>query len=174
MFTKSEANLLLRVPGKLPKGLKLRTEEFQKGWDLALSMDTCDLQKQLQAHSWYFVKTADGSMSCGVGDTSQQAIAGALRHALRGIGDHSNVVEMKLIELIQYPWFFLARVGVFPYRIQKDMKLPAISNASMVPIAPSCGSSLRQLAAHDSHSVSEVLMLKEMPALSRSTDEKGQ
>jgi hypothetical protein len=129
MFAVSEPNLLLRVPGKLPKGLKLRTEEFQKGWDLAPSVDTCRLQKEIHPGRWYFLKTADGSMSSGVGDTSQQAIASALRHALRGIGEHSNVVDMKLIELVQYPWFFLARVEVFPFRIHKDMRLPDISRS---------------------------------------------
>jgi hypothetical protein len=127
MLTVSEPNLLLRVPGKLPKGLKLRTEEFQKGWDQAPSADTCRLQKEIHPGKWYFIKTADGSMSSGVGNTSQQAIANALRHALRGIREHSNLVDMKLIELVQYPWFFLARVGVFPCRIQKDAKLPDIS-----------------------------------------------
>jgi len=134
MFTVSEPNLLLRVPGKLPKGLKLRTEEFQKGLDLALSMDTCRLRKKIHPRGWYFVKTADGSMSSGVGENSQQAIAGALRHALRGISEHCNAVDMKLIELVEYPWFFLARVGVFPYRMQKDTKLPDISRRGHVRI----------------------------------------
>ena len=60
MFTVTEPNLLLRVPGKLPKGLKLRTEEFQKGWDLAPSVDTRRLQKEIHPGRWYFVKTADG------------------------------------------------------------------------------------------------------------------
>jgi hypothetical protein len=172
MLTVSEPNLLLRLPGKVPKGLKLRTEEFQRDWDLAPSMDTCRLQKEIHPRRWYLIKTAAGSMSSRVGGTSQQAIAGALTHVLRGIGDQSNVVDVKLIELIQYQWIFLARVEVVPYRIQRNSKSPASADAVLLPVAPSRKFAAR-VTAQDSYSVNIVPMLKEMLVSARSTVRKG-
>ena len=106
MLAISEPNVLLRVPGKLPKGLKLPTEEFQEGWNLARSIDACRLETKIQARKWNFIKIANGLTRSGVGDTSQDAIASALRHALRGISEDSNAVEIKHIELTKYPWSF--------------------------------------------------------------------
>lgn len=133
MLAISESNVLLRVPGELPKGLKLPTEEFQKGWNLARLIDACRLETKIQARKWNFIKIAEGSTRSGVGDTSQNAIASALRHALRRISEDSNAVEIKHIKLTQYPWFFLARVGVCPYRIQRDAALPASKDAGTLP-----------------------------------------
>jgi hypothetical protein len=130
-----EPNVLLRVPGQLPKGLNLPTEEFHEGWNLARSIDACRLKTKIQARKWNFIKIANGLTRSGVGDTSQNAVASALRHALRRISEDSNVVEIKHIELTQYPWFFLARVGVCPYRIQQDAALPGSKDAGALPAA---------------------------------------
>jgi hypothetical protein len=125
MLAISEPKMLLRVPGELPQGLKLPTEEFQKGWNLARSIDACRLETKIQARKWNFIKIGDGSTRSGVGETSQNAIASALRHALRRVSEDSNVVEIEHLQLTKYPWFFLARVGVCPYRIQRNTALPA-------------------------------------------------
>jgi hypothetical protein len=37
---------------------------------------------------------------------------------------HFNAAEVEHIELTQYPWFYLARVRIYPYCIQQDSVLP--------------------------------------------------
>jgi hypothetical protein len=61
-----------------------------------------------------------------VGETSQEAVTSALRLALRRISIDFNAIEVEHIELTQYPWFFLARIRIYLYRIQKsaDVHIP--------------------------------------------------
>jgi hypothetical protein len=120
----AELNMLLRVPAKLPEGLKLATEEFREGWSFSRSLDARRLEKRILNHGWNFIKIADGPLRSGVGDTAQEAIACALKLALRRISLHFNVAEVDHIQLTQYPWFFLARVRVLPYLIQQGTVLP--------------------------------------------------
>jgi hypothetical protein len=122
----AELNVLLRKPIELPAGLKLATEEFQEDWNFVRAGDALSLGKKIQKQRWNFIKDADGSMRCGVGDTSQTAIAGALKLTLRHVDARFNAVEVEKIQITQYPWFFLARVLVYPYRIQED----AVSQAA--------------------------------------------
>jgi hypothetical protein len=49
--------------------------------------------------------------------------------ALRRVSEDFNAVEVERIELSRYPWFVLARVRVFPYRIQQGAELPAREEA---------------------------------------------
>jgi hypothetical protein len=123
MRTIAELNMLLREQITLPDGLKLTTEEFRDGWNLVKKSDASRLKKKIQTRGWNFIRIADGWLRSGVGDTSQQAIGGALKLVLEQMSDHSNAVEVNRIELTKYPWFFLARVRVNPYRIQQESEL---------------------------------------------------
>ncbi len=52
------------------------------------------------------------------------------------MSEHFNAVEVDHIELTQYPWFFLARVSVNPYRIQQCTVLPTQDEVAPVAAAP--------------------------------------
>jgi hypothetical protein len=71
-----------------------------------------------------------------VGDTAQEAIAGALKLALRRVSPHFNVAEVDHIQLTQYPWFFLARVRVLPYLIQQGTVLPISDDMAPPSVTP--------------------------------------
>jgi len=121
----AESNVFLRAQTELPAGFKVATEEFREGWNMMRSGGAVRLKKKVQTRGWNFFKFAGEALRSGVGDTSQAAIACALKLALRQVDAQSNAVEVERIELTQYPWFFLARVQVFPYRIQQEAALPA-------------------------------------------------
>jgi hypothetical protein len=130
----AELNLLLHTSIELPSGLKLTTEEFDEGWSFVRRVDARRLGKRIQTRGWNFIRFGDGSLRSGVGDTSQEAIASALRLALRRVSNHSNAVEVEHIELTRYPWFFLARVRVYPYRIQQGstlLQMPEVASDSI-------------------------------------------
>jgi len=134
MRTIAELNVLLRARAELPVGLKLATEVFREGWNFMRSGDVGRLEKKIQTRGWNFIKIADGSLRSGVGETSQEAIASALKLALRRVSTHFNAVEVEHIELTKYPWFFLARVRVYPYRIQQGAVLPVPDEAVEAPM----------------------------------------
>jgi len=138
----AERNLLLRARIEVPAGLKVMKKEFQ-GWTF-VSGDASRVEKKIRTGGWSFVKIADPSMRSGVGESSQEAIASALRLALRRIGEHFNAVEVEHIELKQYPWFFLARIRIYPCCIRQKAVLPLPYEAAPVPIA----SPQRHLALH--------------------------
>jgi hypothetical protein len=119
----AELNMLLRGQIELPDGLKLATEEFREGWNFVRSVDAHHLEKKIQTRGWNLIKVADAPLRSGVGDTSQEAIANALKLTLRHVSTHFNAAEVEHIELTQYPWFFLARVRVYPYSIQRSTTL---------------------------------------------------
>jgi len=102
----AELNLLLRTAIDLPVGLELATEEFREGWNFVRPGNARRLGKKVKARGWNFIKIADGELRSGVGDTSQKAIASALKLALRRVSNHFNAAEVERIELTQYPWFF--------------------------------------------------------------------
>ena len=87
------------------------------------------LKQKIQSRGWNFIQLAQGALRSGVGPNAKEAISNALRLALRRLDSRSNAVEIEGIELTKYPWFFLARVRVRPYRIQLDADLPATGNA---------------------------------------------
>jgi hypothetical protein len=135
MRTIAELNLLLHTTAELPTGLKLTTEEFEEGWSFIRRVDARKLEKRIHTRGWNFIRFAAGSLRSGIGDTSQEAIACALKLALRRVSNHSNAVEVEHIELTRYPWFFLARVRVYPYRIQESsaIEMPQSAMASDGP-----------------------------------------
>jgi hypothetical protein len=135
MRTIAELNMLLREQVELPLGLKLTTEEFREGWSFVRKADARRLGKKIQTRGWNFIRIADGSLRSGVGDTSQEAIASALKLALRRVSIHFNAVEVKQIELTKYPWFVLARVKVYPYRIQREAQVQLMEETLPLPVA---------------------------------------
>ena len=114
------SSVFLRTQIKLPVLLKLATEQFQEGWDFIPSARASGLEKKIRSYGWYSIRIAEGSLRSGVGETPQQAIACALKLAVRGISEYFNALEIRRIQLTEYPWFFLARVLVHPLRIQQS------------------------------------------------------
>jgi hypothetical protein len=130
MCTIAESNVLLRVRTELPSGFKVATEAFREGWNRMRTGGIVRLKRKVHARGWNFLKIADGALRSGVGDTSQEAIASALSQALQMVDSQFNAVEVDRVELTQYPWFFLARVRVYPYRIQLSAELPHLKQAA--------------------------------------------
>lgn len=139
----TEMNMLVRADIDLPDDLKLTTDEFHEGWDIARLADARRLEKRIVSLGWSFTRMCDGLLRSGVGDTSHEAIASALKLTLRHISAYFNAAEVGHIELTQYPWFFLARVRVDPFRIQQGaamampeetMAIPALRRQRRLPI----------------------------------------
>jgi hypothetical protein len=129
----AELNMLLRVQLGAPNDLKLAIEEFCADWNFVRAADARRLEKKIHTCGVNFTNTSDETMRSGVGKSSQEAIANALKLTLRHVSDTFNAVEVKHIELTQYPWFFLARVNVCPYRIQQGAVLPIPDEALPLP-----------------------------------------
>jgi hypothetical protein len=136
MRTITELNMLLRARTELPVSLRLATEEFREGWNFAPSLNAQQLEIRIQKRGWNFIRIAEGLQACGVGDTSQEAIASGLRLALLRLSALFNAAEVEYIELTQYPWFCLARVRVCPFRIQREAILPVSDESLLAPILP--------------------------------------
>jgi hypothetical protein len=130
----AERSLLLRVGADLPEIIKLRTEDFRDGWCSVKRLSAKNLEKKIRTQAWSFLRVADASLKSGVGETSQLAIARALTLALRTISANFNAVEVESIRLTQYPWFFVARVSISPYRIQQNASLPPADEAQPIPL----------------------------------------
>ena len=124
MHTIVERNWLVRARMKLPGCLMLASSYFRDGWDFIQFENAERLDNRLRSMGWNLVKIC-GFQKSGVGDSSQQAIAGALKLALRTIGGHLSAVEVGDISLKGYPWFCLATVVVYPYWIRQSTALPA-------------------------------------------------
>jgi hypothetical protein len=129
----AELTMLLRGRVELPETLNLETEEFQEGWNFVRSGDTHWLDKEIRLRGWHFMWIGEGSRRGGVGQTSQEAIASALKLALRRVSECFNAAEVESIEVKKYPWFVVAKVKVYPYQIQQsgvlssfDPKMPMV------------------------------------------------
>jgi hypothetical protein len=107
----AELTVLLRERVALPDHFKLVTEEYREGWDLVLSEDAHWLDKKIRRCRWHFMRIAEESLKSGVGQTPQEAIASALKLALRCINGRFNAAEVGHIKLKVYPWFVLAKVA---------------------------------------------------------------
>jgi hypothetical protein len=174
MRTIAELNVLMRVQTELPNGLKVATEEFREGWNFLRAANAQRLQKKIKTRGWNFIKIAGGSLRSGVGDTSQEAIASALKLALRRLGAHLNAVEVEHIELTHYPWFYLARVRVSPYRIQQGPILQMADEAASISNTIQHRLLPVQSAALFPHFGSAMPMLKEMLISSASLEARVQ
>ena len=82
----AESNVLLRTRIDLPQGFKVAAGEFRDGWMVMRTGGARRLERKTRACGWNFVRLGDAALRSGVGDTSQQAIASALRLALKQIG----------------------------------------------------------------------------------------
>jgi len=84
----------------------------------------------------HFIWIAESSPrgGVGVGQTAQAAIAGALKLALRRVNPDFNAANIDRIDLAQYPWFFIAKVRVYPYQIQQDPVLQISEGPMPLPI----------------------------------------
>ncbi len=167
----AELNMLVRARIELPVGLKLATDEFREGWNFIWPEDTRWLKEQMQPRGWSLIKSCDGPLRSGVGETSQEAIASALKHALRFIGKNFHAVEVEQINLTAYPWFFLARVTVHPYWIQKGTALPVPDRAMSFAHSPR-----RRRLPHKSDGpypefASAIPQIRQMPISSQGSEE---
>jgi hypothetical protein len=162
MRTIAERNMLLLAEAELPAGLKLATEEFYEGWAFVRSSDAHRLGKKIRARGWNFLKIADRALRSGVGDTSQEAIASALKLAIRQANDQTNSVEVEHIELTKYPWFFLARVRINLYRVQQEAELPEMNELLSDPISSQPGRTSRGTSELIPNFGAAVPMLKEL------------
>jgi len=169
MYSIAETNMLLRVQIKLPRGLKLVTEQFRGEWKLARSESAMRLQDRIHSLGWNFIKFDDGSMGSGVGNTPQEAIARALRMALCRICEPVNALEVENIELSQYPWFFLARVGVRPYCIQQGAHLPELDEAEPLAMPRGRGRPLRKSIAMYPHFTGSKASLRQALVITSSS-----
>jgi len=131
----AERTMLLRGSIALPNDLKLVTAEFHEGWNSVQSGDTHWLDKQIRKCGWHFIWIAEGSLKGGVGQTSQEAIASAVKLALRRVRERYNAAEVEHIKVTHYGWFFLAAVRIYPYQIQQsaDLSLPVESTSLLIP-----------------------------------------
>ena len=116
----AELSVFLRPSIDLPNSLNLKTDEFHEGWSFVRNGNAHRLEKKITKSGWQFIRIAASPLKSGVGSTPQDAIAAALKLVLRRVSHYFNAIEVKSIELTKYPWFFLARVNVAPYRIQQD------------------------------------------------------
>lgn len=134
MRTIDERTVLLRLHVELPIGLKMATDEFGENWNFVRSGNGSQLEKKLQNRGWHFIKVADVLVGSGVGKTAQAAVAGALKLALCRVNEYFNGVEIKRIQLTEYPWFVLARVSICRYRIQANAVMPAADENVFQPV----------------------------------------
>jgi hypothetical protein len=153
--TIAEINLLVRAHMELPVDLKLATCEFRDGWESIRPEDAGRLKKKMRTSGWNFIKIGDKILKSGIGDTSQEAIASALKLALRMISDRFAAAEVGDIRLTRYPWFCLASVTVFPYWIQRSSASPVPDRATLLEPAPRRGRP-RQAHALDMQFASDV------------------
>src|ERR1017187_5145910 len=167
-------NVLLRERIELPAGFKLATEEFREGWNFVRSSNAKRLKKKIHTQGWNFIKIADGSLRSGLGDTSQEAIASALKLALRKVNEKFNAAEVEHIELTVYPWFFLARVRVSPYRVQQEAMLPELDQSPQEPNVAKQRRLPPQAVELFPGSGSAMPMLKKMLVQSRGSEESNQ
>jgi hypothetical protein len=174
MHNITELNVLLRARTELPPGLKLETSEFSAGWDFIRHGRASGLEKKVQKRQWHFIRIADESLQSGIGETSRQAIAGALKLALRSISAYFNAVEIRRIHLTKYPWFVLARVGVYPIRIQQSAVQSVPDDALPIPVSLQKKRQLPVSAPWLSPGPDcRMALLKEMLISSRSTHERA-
>jgi hypothetical protein len=132
----SQLTILVHERAALPDGLELVTEEFVAGWRIAPTINVQQLEGNICEREWSFVKNAERVLASGVGDTSQEAIASALRLALLRMNAQFNAVEVEYIELLRYPLSFLARVRICQYCIQPDAFLAVSDDFMASSISP--------------------------------------
>lgn len=130
----TELTVLSRVTLELPDDLKVATEDFQEGWSFITSGDTHWMDKKVRSYGWHFIWIAEPTLRSGVAHTAQAAIASGLKLALRRINPGFNAASIDSIEVIEYPWFVIAKVRVCPYQVQQNIVLRMPDKAMPFPI----------------------------------------
>jgi|SRR5580704_16406622 hypothetical protein len=139
----TESSVLLREGIELPSSLRVTGGEFLKGWNLMRPGGAGLLERRIRKFGWHFIRMGDETRQGGVGESSQLAIASALQLALCNISEYFNAMEVRNIHLSRYPWFVLARLGVFPCRIQQSpvqfvpddaLPLPVLTRSAQLPV----------------------------------------
>jgi hypothetical protein len=168
----AESNVFLRARIDLPEGFKVAAGDFRDGWKVMRTGGARRLERKTRACGWNFVRLGDGAVKSGVGNTSRDAVASALRLALTQVEGHANAVELERIELTSYPWFVLARVRVNPYRIQEGEAPHVMARASAASTIPET----RSLGATELFPgfANAMPMLKEMLVQSRGSEARAQ
>jgi hypothetical protein len=170
----AEQNIFIREHIKLPDGLILTTDGFREGWRIARTTNVSQLEKQIILHGWNMIEIDDAQLRYGVGDTSEEAMANAYRIFLGHASEVSNVVKVENIELTQYPWFFLAKVQTYPFRIQQSALPPASDHCGPRPAKPR----QRRLPSHAGALYpqfgSAIPLLKQMLTSSRTVQTRPQ
>ncbi len=174
MYAIAATSTFVRTHIELPAGLKLTMQDFREGWNFVENEDARRLEKKILRRGWKYIRLIDGWTRSGVGETLQAAVGNALNLALRQVNPHFNTAEVKQIEWKQYPWFFLARVMVSPYRIQKDTIIPVLDDELPLRAAiPPRRFPLKAAALFPDFS-SAMPMLKQMLVQSRSSQSRVQ
>lgn len=122
-----ENTVLLRGQVPVPQGLNLQKEGLREGWSAVQSGNSYWMDKEIRARGWHFIWIAEGCVRSGVGKSSQEAIACALKGALRRVSESYNAATVDHIALKKYPWFWLATVSLGQYQIQKSAFLPPLA-----------------------------------------------
>jgi hypothetical protein len=114
-----ELAMLIRGSVRLPGNLELVTEELGEGWSFVQSGDSHWLDKEIRVRGWHFNWIAEELLRSGVGKTSQEAIASALKLALRRVRGRFNAARVEHFGVTKYPGFFLARVKIIRIRFSR-------------------------------------------------------
>lgn len=126
----AESNVLFRAQAALPEGFKVSTEEFRDGWLVMRSVRSSQLEKKMRAKDWNLVRLEKNAKGSGVAKNAEDAVASALKQALKAVEGSSNAVEVERVEVTAYPWFFLARLTVNPLSMQQHAGLPLCDQLS--------------------------------------------
>jgi hypothetical protein len=136
MFKIAEQTALVRGHAELSSDFAFVTEEFRDGWNFVLFGDMRRLEGGIGIPRWRLSRIAEASLKSGVGKTPQEAIASALKLALRRVDDCFSVAEVERIELTKYPWFVLARVTVYPCQMGQSALVSVFDEALPLPMPP--------------------------------------
>lgn len=162
MLKITELSVLIRVEAELPSWLVMKRDEFMDGWNIVQTRGASLLEKRIRRCGWHSIRIAGESLRSGVGESSQEAIACALKLLVHGFSEYFNAVEVRHVHLAEYPWFAIARLRVCPYRIQQSPVQFVPDDALPLPATPR----RRQLPANASWLYPqfgpEMLLLKEM------------
>lgn len=164
--------MLVRVPSDL-SGV-LTTDELPDGWGFLRSDDARLLVAKIKANGWQYMRVCDSLLRGGVGETSQAAIVSALKLALRQVSGILNAVKIERIDLTEYPWFYLARVSLYPCRIQGGVILPVAKEEIPLPLPRRERRLPFRLPELYPNFVTTMPLMKQMLVLSRSPENRQQ
>jgi hypothetical protein len=117
-----EPAFLVRADARLPVDLKLNQRKFYEGWNSVPSSDARVLGKRVNRCQWQLMVDAEPLLKSGLGKTPQAATARALKLALPEVGRSFNAARIEYLEVDKYPWFYLAKIAVYPHTISPGLR----------------------------------------------------